>query len=58
MGGHDNLIKHALRELVKSDLLPKEGLFENIPVNVEGCTIYMRGKVIDGIVRVSTFFST
>jgi hypothetical protein len=36
--------------------LPISGIFKDIPVNVAGVTVLIRGNVIDGVPRLGTMF--
>ena len=33
-----------------------EGIFEDVPVEVEGFWVFVRGRVIEGVVKIGTFF--
>jgi hypothetical protein len=36
--------------------LPVSGVFKDVVVNVSGYDVYIRGRVMDGIPKLGTFF--
>ena len=52
--GQENTFRAVLN--AANGKLPASGVFNNIPVNVGGQTIFLRGNVIDGIPRLGTMF--
>ncbi|MCB2089970.1 MAG: hypothetical protein KDF58_00885 [Alphaproteobacteria bacterium] len=54
LGGQENTIRTVLN--AANGKLPASGVFNNIPVNVGGQTIFLRGNVINGVPRICTMF--
>ena len=54
LGGQENTIRSVLN--AANGKLPASGVFNNIPVNVGGQTIFLRGNVINGVPRIGTMF--
>lgn len=54
LGGQENTVRAILN--AANGKLPSSGVFNNIPVNIGGQTIFIRGNVINGIPRLGTFF--
>lgn len=54
LGGQENTIRAILN--AANGKLPASGVFNNIPVNVGGQTIFLRGRVVGGIPRIGTMF--
>ncbi|MES2619690.1 MAG: hypothetical protein V4615_02480 [Bacteroidota bacterium] len=54
LGGQENTVRAVLN--AANGKLPASGVFNNIPVNVGGQTIFLRGNVIDGVPRLGTMF--
>lgn len=53
-GGQENTIRAVLN--AANGKLPASGVFNNLPVNVGGQTIFLRGNVINGVPRLGTMF--
>lgn len=53
-GGQENTVRAVLN--AANGRLPASGVFNNIPVNVGGQTIFLRGNVINGVPRLGTMF--
>lgn len=53
-GNYENTVREILKAV--DGKLPMTGLFDDIPVNVDGFTVYVRGVVIDEIPKLGTFF--
>lgn len=53
-----NTEKEFVEALLKKceNVLPADGLFKNIPINLNGYEIYTRGRVIEGKVKLGTYF--
>lgn len=54
LGGQENTVRAVLN--AANGKLPASGLFNNIPVNVGGSTVFIRGNVINGVPRLGTMF--
>ena len=54
LGERENTLRAVLN--AANGRLPSRGVFENIPVNVKGYTVYIRGRVHDGIPKLGTMF--
>lgn len=54
LGGHECTIRAVLAELNKTGI--KEGIFEDVRVCVAGYDVYVRGRVINGVPKIGTFF--
>ena len=54
LGGHEATIREIL--IAANGKLPISGIFEDIVVNVSGYEVYIRGKVIDGVPKLGTFY--
>ncbi|QQS28149.1 MAG: RHS repeat-associated core domain-containing protein [Sphingobacteriales bacterium] len=53
-GGQENTVRAVLN--AANGKLPASGVFNNLPVNVGGQTIFLRGNVINGVPRLGTMF--
>ncbi len=53
-GGQQNTVRAVLN--AANGRLPASGVFNNIPVNVGGQTVFIRGNVINGVPRLGTMF--
>ena len=54
LGGYENTVRAVMK--AANGKLPSNGLFKDIPVVVNGSTVYLRGNVINGIPRLGTMF--
>jgi hypothetical protein len=54
LGGQENTIREVLK--AANGQLPVNGIFKDIVVNVGGQAVYIRGSVINGIIRIGTMF--
>jgi len=54
LGGQQNTLRAVLN--AANGKLPASGVFNNIPVNVNGYTIFLRGSVHNGIPKLGTMF--
>jgi len=54
LGGQENTVRAVLN--AAKGKLPASGLFKDIPVNVSGSTVFIRGNVINGVPRIGTMF--
>lgn len=54
LGGQQNTLRAVLN--AANGRLPASGVFNNIPVNVGGQTIFIRGSVHNGIPKLGTMF--
>jgi len=54
LGGKEKTIRAVLN--AANGKLPISGIFKDIPVNVAGVTVLIRGNVIDGVPRLGTMF--
>lgn len=54
LGGQENTIRAVLN--AANGKLPVSGIFNNIPVNVGGQTLFIRGSVVNGVPRIGTMF--
>ena len=54
LGGQRNTVRAILN--AANGRLPSRGVFENIPIDVKGYTVYIRGSVHDGIPKLGTMF--
>lgn len=54
LGGQENTVRAVLN--AANGKLPSSGVFNNIPVNVGGSTVFIRGNVINGVPRLGTMF--
>ncbi|HRK29329.1 MAG TPA: RHS repeat-associated core domain-containing protein [Chitinophagales bacterium] len=54
LGGQESTIRAVLN--AANGKLPASGVFNNIPVNVGGQTVFIRGSVVNGIPRIGTMF--
>ena len=54
LGGHENTIREIL--IAADGKLPVSGIFEDLVLNVSGFEVYIRGRVIDGIPKLGTFY--
>ena len=54
LGGGENTIRAVLNAV--NGRLPASGVFKNVPVNVGGQTIFIRGSVVNGVPRIGTMF--
>lgn len=52
----EKIVCEVIKALVSSNKLPAAGKFDDIPVNIAGYTIYVRGIVHDGIIKIGTMF--
>ncbi|MBI2774570.1 hypothetical protein HYX58_01045 [Candidatus Dependentiae bacterium] len=50
------IVNDVIKELFESVKLPDEGRFDNLPINLMGETIYVRGFVQDGVIKIGTMF--
>ena len=54
LGGQENTVRSVLN--AANGKLPSSGMFNNIPVNVGGSTVFIRGNVVNGVPRLGTMF--
>jgi hypothetical protein len=54
LGGRKNVVKAVFE--AANGKLPSNGLFSDIPVIVGDKTVYVRGRVMDGVLRIGTMF--
>jgi len=54
LGGQENTIRAVLN--AGNGRFPSSGIFRNLPVNVSGQVVYLRGSVVNGIPRIGTMF--
>ncbi|NDK57359.1 RHS repeat-associated core domain-containing protein [Pontibacter sp. BT213] len=54
LGGKENTIRAVLNSA--NGKLPATGIFKDVPVNVAGQTVLIRGNVINGVPRIGTMF--
>jgi YD repeat-containing protein len=54
LGGQENTVRAVLN--AANGKLPSNGVFNNIPVNVGGQNILIRGSVVNGVPRLGTMF--
>jgi hypothetical protein len=61
MGGRDTgikkqLVEEVVKELMRSNKLPSVGEFKDVPINIAGYSISVRGFVHEGIIKIGTMF--
>ena len=54
LGGQENTFRAVLNGL--NGKLPSSGVFNNIPVNIGGYNVLVRGSVVNGIPKIGTMF--
>lgn len=54
LGGQENTIRAIIKAAITH--LPAEGIFEDVVIKVAGSTVYVRGRVMNGIPKIGTFF--
>lgn len=54
LGGQQNTVRAVLN--AANGKLPASSVFNNIPVNLGGLTVFIRGNVINGMPRLGTMF--
>jgi hypothetical protein len=54
LGGQENTIRAVLN--AANGKLPASGVFNNISVNIANQTMFIRGRVVNGIPRIGTMF--
>jgi hypothetical protein len=54
LGGKKELLQNTIREL--NGKVPFDRAFEDIIVHIQGHEVYVRGKIVNGIPRISTMF--
>jgi hypothetical protein len=54
LGNQENVVRFVVKEL--SGKVPFNGIFKDVKVNVGGYDVYVRGRVMDGIPKIGTFF--
>ena len=55
LGGRENTIR-AVLNAANGRLPANGGIFTNLPINVGGQTVILRGRVVNGVPRISTMF--
>lgn len=54
LGGQENTFRAVLN--AANGKLPSSGVFNNIPVNVGGYNVMIRGSVVNGVPKIGTMF--
>lgn len=53
-GGKENTLRNILE--AANGKLPANGIFNDIPINIGGKTVFLRGNVINGVPRIGTMY--
>jgi len=55
LGSQNAVVEAVLRGIDKTQI-PVNGIFKDLKVNVDGSTVLVRGRLVNGVFRIGTFF--